>query len=276
MSETNSSNCNHNCADCQAECSSREIPKDVQNQYSNIKKIIAVVSGKGGVGKSTVCTLLAKDLVKKGHKVGIMDADITGPSIPLMLSLKGPAYGEDNMIIPLETKSGIKVISAQMLLDDQESPVIWRGPILAGMVRQFFTEVKWGDLDYLIIDLPPGTGDVPLTVFQSIPLNGILIVTTPQELVTTIVMKAVNMAKMMNIPIIGVVENMSYVKCPDCGKEIEVFGPSHLPLYKEKGLSMLDRLPLEPLVTQEITEGKFTETKLSLPKTIESLEQLPM
>ena len=159
-----------------------------------------------------------------------------------------------------------------MLLDDQESPVIWRGPILAGMVRQFFTEVKWGDLDYLIIDLPPGTGDVPLTVFQSIPLNGILIVTTPQELVTTIVMKAVNMAKMMNIPIIGVIENMSYVKCPDCGKEIEVFGPSHLPLYQEKGLSTLDRLPLEPIVTQEISDGKFTETKLSLPKTIEALD----
>ena len=198
------------------------------NAMSNVKHVIGIVSGKGGVGKSFVTASLANRMAAKGYKVGILDADITGPSIPKMYGLKGAAQGDESGILPMETANGIKVISVNLLLPTEETPVIWRGPILANMVKQFWTDVIWGDIDYLFVDMPPGTGDVPLTVFQSLPVDGIVIVSSPQDLVKMIVKKAFNMAEMMNIPVLGIVENYSYVKCPDCGKEIKVFGESHI------------------------------------------------
>ena len=275
MSEVNSSNCDHNCSHCGADCSSREIKKLETNAASSIKKVIAVVSGKGGVGKSTVTGLLAKDLTKKGYKVGILDADITGPSVPKMFGEEDPAYAENGMILPNVTEEGIHLISANMLLEDLETPVLWRGPILSSVLQQFFKDTKWDDLDYLLVDMPPGTGDVPLTVFQMYPVDGVVIVTTPQELVSMIVMKAVNMARMMNVPVVGVVENMSYVLCPDCGKKIEVFGESSLPyLEKEKGLKALDALPIEPKTASLSDSGSIMKSELSLPKAVEALENL--
>lgn len=202
------------------------IPKEELNAYSDIKKVIGVVSGKGGVGKSFVTASLANEMASKGYRVGILDADITGPSIPRMYGIKGSATADDNGIYPILTKNDIKIMSINLLLPQEEAPVIWRGPILANMVKQFWTDVIWGELDYLFVDMPPGTGDVPLTVFQSLPVDGIVIVSSPQDLVHMIVRKAYNMAKMMNVPVIGLVENYSFVKCPDCGKEIYVFGES--------------------------------------------------
>ncbi|NTV79242.1 MAG: Mrp/NBP35 family ATP-binding protein [Clostridiales bacterium] len=230
------------------------------NQYSSIKNVIGVVSGKGGVGKSLVTGMLAVMMSKKGYKVGIMDADITGPSIPKMFGISKKAMGSEFGIIPEVTKNNMKVMSVNLLLEEEESPVIWRGPILANMVKQFWTEVIWEELDYLFIDMPPGTGDVPLTVFQSIPLDGIVIVTTPQELVSMIVKKAYNMAKMMNIPILGMVENMSYVKCPDCGKKINLFGESKLEaISKETGIDILGRIPIDAKITELVDGGNFDQ-----------------
>lgn len=232
------------------------------NVYSEVKHVIGVVSGKGGVGKSMVTASLANELAAKGYRVGIMDADITGPSIPRMYGLTGPAEADDNGILPVLTDNGVKVMSINLLMPDPESPVIWRGPILANMVKQFWSDVIWGELDYLLVDMPPGTGDVPLTVFQSLPVDGILIVTSPQELVQMIVKKAYNMAKMMNIPVLGVVENYSYLKCPDCGKEIPVFGKSKVDeAAGALGLPVAGKLPIEPSLTELSDAGAFAQAR---------------
>jgi len=228
------------------------------NDLNSIKKVIGVVSGKGGVGKSLVTAMMAVLMNKKGYKTGIMDADITGPSIPKMFGVTEKAQGSDLGIFPEKTKNNINLMSINLLLPDENAPVIWRGPILSGVVLQFWQEVIWGDLDFLFIDMPPGTGDVPLTVFQSIPLDGIIVVTSPQDLVSMIVKKAYNMAMQMNIPVLGVVENMSYVKCPDCGKEINVFGKSKLDsIASELGVDILGRIPIDPSIAELSDKGEF-------------------
>ena len=224
--------CTHDCSSCGASCPSREGPQDLlepMNAESNVKNVIAVVSGKGGVGKSLVTSLLACALQRKTGRAAVLDADITGPSIPKLFGLEGSrAEATENALIPPEGAGGAKIMSINLLLENSTTPVIWRGPVLAGVVKQFWTDVCWGDVDYMFVDMPPGTGDVPLTVFQSLPVKGIIIVTSPQELVGMIVEKAVNMAEMMNIPVLGIVENMSYFECPDCGKRHAIFGESHV------------------------------------------------
>ena len=233
------------------------------NQYSSIKKVIGVVSGKGGVGKSFVTSALANAMNQKGYKVGILDADITGPSIPKMFGLHGPAQGNELGIWPTSSQNGIKIMSLNLLVDDEEAPVIWRGPVIAQTVKQFWSEVFWGDLDYLFVDMPPGTGDVPLTVFQSLPVDGIIIVTSPQELVQMIVKKAINMAGMMNIPVLGLVENYSYLKCPDCGKEIKLFGESNIDeVAADMGIPVLGKMPLDPEYAKLADEGNFHLSEL--------------
>ena len=228
------------------------------NPYSSIKKVVGVVSGKGGVGKSFVTAAMANALCEKGCKVGILDADITGPSIPKMFGVYGPAQGNEMGILPISAKNGIKVMSLNLLVEDEESPVVWRGPVIAGTVKQFWSDVFWGELDYLFVDMPPGTGDVPLTVFQSLPVDGIVIVTSPQELVRMIVKKAINMAGMMDIPVLGLVENYSFLKCPDCGKEIKVFGESHIDEVAESlGVPVLGKLPLDPTYAALADAGEF-------------------
>ena len=223
---------------------------------TNIKKVIAVMSGKGGVGKSLVTALLAVLAQRAGYKTAILDADITGPSIPKAFGIKQNAMGNEEGILPVESKTGIKLMSLNLLLDDETAPVVWRGPVIAGTVKQFWTDVEWGDNDIMFIDMPPGTGDVPLTVFQSIPVDGIVIVSTPQELVSMIVEKAVNMAGMMNIPVLGLVENMAYVECPDCGKKIPLFGESHAEETAEKhGLQVLGSLPVNPKLAAACDAG---------------------
>ena len=241
--------CTHDCSTCSANCGSKkESLFEPINPMSMVGKVIGVVSGKGGVGKSMVTELAAVELRRRGLKVGIMDADVTGPSIPKAFGLDGMCEAAPlGGILPKETKTGIEVMSVNLLLEDITSPVVWRGPVIAGTVKQFWTDVVWGDLDCMLIDCPPGTGDVPLTVFQSIPLDGIIVVTSPQDLVSMIVSKAVNMAKLMNIPIVGIVENMSYVKCPDCGREIKVFGESKIDeVAKSFDLPVLTKLPIDP------------------------------
>lgn len=241
--------------------------KEKLNSKSSIKKTIGVMSGKGGVGKSLVTSLIAVLLSRRGHKVGILDADITGPSIPKAFGLIGHAEGDGEYIYPVTTKTGIDVMSINLLLESDTDPVVWRGPVIAGAVKQFYTEVVWKDIDFLLVDMPPGTGDVPLTVFQSIPLDGIIVVTSPQELVSMIVEKAVKMANMMHVPIMGVVENMSYAVCPDCGKEIKVFGESHIDsICRQYGLALLGRLPIDPKTAKacdsgliELFEGNYLE-----------------
>lgn len=243
------SECTHDCSSCSQNCSSRTQPQDMHietNQLSHIKKVIGVVSGKGGVGKSLVTSLLAVEAKRRDFKTAILDADITGPSIPKAFGLTQKADGDGEYIYPVCTKTGIEVMSVNLLLDDEKQPVVWRGPVIAGAVKQFFSEVVWNDVDYMFVDMPPGTGDVPLTVFQSIRLDGIVIVTSPQELVSMIVAKAVNMAKIMNIPILGIVENMSYVKCPCCNEEIKIFGESRTDeIAKEYGTEVLAKLPFD-------------------------------
>lgn len=238
------------------------IAKEPMNPASNIKKVIGVVSGKGGVGKSFVTASLACAMNKAGYKVGIMDADITGPSIPKMFGIHGQVYGSEQGMVPMETEEGMKIMSINLLLDDEEAPVIWRGPVIAGVVKQFWNETVWGEIDYLFVDMPPGTGDVPLTVFQSLPVDGIVIVTSPQELVQMIVKKAYNMANMMNIPVLGLVENFSYLKCPDCGKEIKLFGESNIDaVAAELGVPVFGKLPLDPAYAQKADLGDFTATE---------------
>ena len=244
-----------------------------QNKFSNIKNVIGVVSGKGGVGKSFVTSSLAVSMAKAGYKVGIRDADITGPSIPKMFGAHEQVFGDERGMIPYETEDGIKIISINLLMDDEESPVIWRGPVIAGVVKQFWNETCWGDIDYLFVDMPPGTGDVPLTVFQSLPVNGIVIVTSPQELVQMIVKKAYNMAGMMNVPVLGVVENYSYLECPDCGKKISLFGESKIDeSAAELGIKVLGKLPLNPDYAKLADDGMFY--KIENPYLKEAIEVL--
>ena len=255
------SECTHDCSSCGEACSSREEGgfesfRATPNEHSNIKKIIGIVSGKGGVGKSLVSSFLAVQMKRKGYNVGILDADITGPSIPAAFGLKGKLFGSEFGIMPCETKDGIQVISVNMMLENPDAPVIWRGPVIAGVVKQFYTDVVWSDIDFLFVDMPPGTGDVPLTVFQSLPVDGIIIVTSPQELVSMVVGKAVNMAEQMKIPILGIVENYSYIECPDCGKKISVFGENHVDEMAAKyGLEVLEKLPLDPSIAKAVDEG---------------------
>lgn len=271
------SECNHNCQECsQKDCGSRDLHEN-PNALSNIKKVIGVVSGKGGVGKSSVTSLLAVALRRKGYRVGILDADVTGPSIPKMFNLHEMVRGSEQGVYPAVTETGIEVISSNLLIADEKSPVLWRGPLIAGMVKQFWTEVIWENIDFLLIDMPPGTGDVPLTVFQSITLDGILMITSPQELVSLIVSKAVNMAGMMNIPILGLIENYSYIKCPHCGENISVFGKSNAEeVAKEFNLKLLDRLPIDPEMATLCDKGeieKVVDTHLeNVLDVLESLE----
>ena len=241
-------------------CPSKEKPDfhvDL-NKDSSIAHVIGVVSGKGGVGKSMVTASLANQMAKEGYRVGILDADITGPSIPKMYGLKGPAQVDDKGVYPMVTENGIKVMSINLLLPGEEEPVIWRGPIIANTAKQFWTDVVWGDLDYLFVDMPPGTGDVPLTVFQSLPVDGVVIVSAPQDLERMIVMKADKMAQMMSIPVLGIVENYSYVECPDCGKKIYVFGESHIDeIAAELSLPVLGKMPVCPSYASAVDRGDF-------------------
>ncbi len=250
--------------DCST-CKDRQtggIPKERCNDFSEIHRVIGVISGKGGVGKSFVAASLANQLAEKDYRVGILDADVTGPSIPKMYGLTGAATANDNGIEPMVTKNGIKVISVNLLLPTEETPVIWRGPVIANMVKQFWTDVIWEELDYLLVDMPPGTGDVPLTVFQSLPVDGVVIVTSPQDLVRMIVKKAYNMADMMHVPVLGIVENYSYVKCPDCGKELKVFGESHIEeIAEELKVPLLGKMPLEPQFAACADEGRFQDVE---------------
>ncbi len=253
------SECTHDCNSCGVDCSSRGTPQDFRaplNELSSVNKVIAVVSGKGGVGKSLVTSMLAVQMNRRGKKTAILDADVTGPSIPKIFGATERAMGNELGLFPVTTKSGIDLMSVNLLLEDLEAPVVWRGPVIAGTVKQFWSDVIWKDVDYMFVDMPPGTGDVPLTVFQSIPLDGIVIVTSPQELASLIVSKAVNMAKMMNIPIIGIVENMSYFKCPDCGTEVKLFGESHVDEVAAKfGIPVLAKLPINPEIAVNCDKG---------------------
>lgn len=264
------SECSHDCGSCSASCSERQQESLIAkpHELSDIKKVIGVVSGKGGVGKSMVTCLSAVLMNRRGFNTAILDADITGPSVPKAFGIKEKAQGNETAIYPVVTKKGIKVMSVNLLLPDETDPVIWRGPIIAGTAKQFWTDVVWDDVDYMFVDMPPGTGDVPLTVFQSVPLDGIIVVTSPQELVSMIVGKAVKMAEMMNVPIIGLVENMSYALCPDCGKRINVFGESHIDEIAQKyGLKVLAKLPIDPECARLVDSGllELTETTAADP-----------
>lgn len=254
-----SENCTHNCETCGENCASRKTnPADFReppHALSSIKKVIGVVSGKGGVGKSMTSAMLAVLLNRRGYKTGVLDADITGPSIPRLFGVKGPATGDGESINPVSSRTGVEIMSINLLLDDPEAPVVWRGPVIAGAVKQFWQEVVW-DVDFLFVDMPPGTGDVPLTVFQTLPVDGIVIVSSPQELVGMIVGKAVQMAQMMHVPILGLVENMSYAVCPDCGKHINVFGDSHVDEIADKyKLPVLAKMPIDPELAKEADAG---------------------
>ena len=253
------SECTHDCSSCGADCASRNKPEsllEAQNAFSNVKKVIAVVSGKGGVGKSLVTGLLSVLTKRNGHSTAILDADITGPSIPKIFGVHDKAMGTEDGILPVESRTGVKMMSVNLLLENDTDPVIWRGALIAGTVKQFWTDVLWGDVDYMFVDMPPGTGDVPLTVFQSLPVDGIIIVTSPQELVGMIVEKAAKMAKMMNIPVLGLVENMSWISCPDCGKKIFPFGESQTAkVALEEGIPLLAQLPIDPALARECDTG---------------------
>lgn len=244
-------------------CASKQNPQsmlEAMNAYSDVKHVIGVVSGKGGVGKSFVTASLAVKMAKAGYKVGILDADITGPSIPKMFGAHGQVVGDDKGMYPYETKEGIKIISINLLMEDEEAPVVWRGPVIAGAVKQFWNETVWGDVDYLFVDMPPGTGDVPLTVFQSLPVEGIVIVTSPQDLVRMIVKKAYNMAGQMDIPVLGIVENYSYLVCPDCGRKISVFGESHIDeVAEELGVPVIGKMPIDASLAEAVENENFAE-----------------
>ncbi len=259
------SECTHDCSSCTANCPSKNggVPKDEANKNSNVKHIVAVVSGKGGVGKSLVTSMLAVHLNRMGYNVGILDADITGPSIPKSFGIHEDVEGDgEGSMLPPMTSTGIKMMSVNLMLDDETHPVVWRGSLISGTVRQFWKDTAWGDLDFLLIDCPPGTGDVPLTVFQSLPIDGCIIVSSPQELVSMIVKKAANMASMMNVPVLGLVENMSYVKCPDCGKELKIFGDSHIEeIAEEFGYELLAKLPIDSEVASLVDKGRIETLK---------------
>ena len=278
-----SENCTHDCNSCGESCSSRNGGQPTSllaplNPASSVKHVIGVVSGKGGVGKSLVTALMALKINEKGKHTAILDADITGPSIPKAFGLgtDGLSVTEDGMMVPATTATGIEIMSANLLLDKDTDPVIWRGPVIAGAVKQFWSDALWKDVDYMFVDMPPGTGDVPLTVFQSLPLSGIIIVTSPQELVSMIVAKAVNMAQKMNVPILGLVENMSYLSCPDCGKKISVFGESHIEEIAGKmDLKVLGKMPIDPSLAELSDKGDFAKAENKyLTDAFEVLHQL--
>lgn len=254
-----SQECNHDCSSCSANCSSRTSgapAKEAPHAKSRISKVIGVVSGKGGVGKSMTSAMLAVAMRRKGYSIGILDGDITGPSIPKLFGIHGKAMADQDGIWPIQSRTGIQVMSINLLLDNEEDPVVWRGPVIAGAVKQFWQDVIWQDVDFMFVDMPPGTGDVPLTVFQSLPVDGIIVVASPQELVSMIVSKAVNMAQMMNVPILGIVENMSYFTCPDCGKKIQIFGESHVDeIAASHGLEVLAKVPMDPALAQAADTG---------------------
>ena len=262
--EIMSDNCTSNFSTCPSKCDSskpsREDLFEKSNEYSNVKKVIGVVSGKGGVGKSLITSCLSVLMRRKGYNTAILDADVTGPSIPKAFGVHEKALADQYGIIPAETKTGIKMMSVNLLLDNEETPVVWRGPVISGTVKQFWSEVNWGEVDYMFVDMPPGTGDVPLTVFQSIPLDGIIIATSPQELVSMIVAKAVNMAKSMQVPILGVVENYSYYQCDDCGKKVSIFGESHVEeIAKKYDLDVLAKIPINPEIAKKVDAGEVEE-----------------
>lgn len=258
--------CTHDCSSCGSACASRQKPQSLlapANAGSRVKKVIGVVSGKGGVGKSLVTGLLACETARRGKIAGVLDADITGPSMPRILGIRDKAVGNELGILPQEAENGVKVMSINLLLEHDTDPVIWRGSLIAGTVKQFWTDVCWGDVDCLYVDMPPGTGDVPLTVFQSLPIDGVILVTSPQSLVSMIVSKAVNMAKMMDVPVYGFVENYSYFKCPDCGRTVEIFGKSKLSeIALEYSLPVLARLPIDPDTARLCDEGKMEQVNL--------------
>ena len=277
------SECNHDCGSCSANCESRTTDKtsflEALAPESKVNKVIGIVSGKGGVGKSLVTSMLAVSMHRKGHHTAILDADITGPSIPMAFGVadERPAVTPDGrLMIPAKSLEGVEIMSANLLLENATDPVIWRGPVIAGAVKQFWTETLWQDVDYMFVDMPPGTGDVPLTVFQSLPVDGIIIVTSPQELVSMIVAKAVNMAKKMDIPILGVVENMSYLECPDCKKHIHVFGESHVEhAAQENGLKVLAQIPIDPKIAQMVDGGRVEYIEMPwFEKAAEAVEAL--
>lgn len=253
------SECTHDCSTCSSKCEKADFQQPL-NVNSSVANVIAVASGKGGVGKSLVTSLLACESAARGNKVAVMDADITGPSIPKAFGLHEQAVGTELGIEPAVSKNGVKVMSINLILDDEEKPVVWRGPVISGVINQFWTDVNWGDVDYMFVDMPPGTGDVPLTVYQSLPVKGIVVVTTPQDLVTLIVKKAYNMAQMMDVPILGVIENMSYVECPDCGKKLEIFGKGKAEaIAKELGVPVLATLSINPATAELVDAGKVFE-----------------
>ena len=254
--------CSGNCANCSSDCKDRDL-RLPQGAFSNVKKVIGVVSGKGGVGKSLVTSLLAAETRARGLETAILDADITGPSIPRSFGLFGHAEGDERGLLPAVTQTGIKVMSVNLLLEKEDQPVVWRGPVVSGAIQQFWQEVVWDDVDYMFVDMPPGTGDVQLTVFQNMPVDGIVIVTTPQDLVNMIVKKAFNMAKLMNIPVLGIIENMSYIECPDCGKKIAVFGESRLDkVAADLGVPVLARLPIRPAAAGMIDHGDVESVRM--------------
>ena len=258
------SECNHDCGSCSADCGSRKADKNDFREAlapeSSVKKVIGIVSGKGGVGKSLVTSMLAVSMNRKGKRTAILDADITGPSIPMAFGAAHESIGttpDGKLMIPVKSLEGVEIMSANLLLENETDPIIWRGPVIAGAVKQFWSETLWQDIDYMFVDMPPGTGDVPLTVFQSLPVDGIIIVTSPQELVGMIVTKAVNMARKMDIPILGAVENMSYLECPDCGKQIHVFGESHLDEEAAaQNIPVLAKIPIQPSNAQAVDGGR--------------------
>ncbi|MBQ1887586.1 MAG: Mrp/NBP35 family ATP-binding protein [Firmicutes bacterium] len=258
-----SESCNHDCSSCGQNCADREAPQSFlapANPGSRVKKVIGVVSGKGGVGKSLVTSMLASSMQKSGSQAAVLDADITGPSIPRMFGVNGKVLSDGVSMYPEKSEGGVKQISINLLLDNTDDPVVWRGPIIAGVVKQFWSETCWGDVDCMFVDMPPGTGDVPLTVFQSLPVDGIVVVTSPQDLVGMIVGKAVKMAEMMNIPVVGIVENMSYFECPDCGKKHFIFGDSHVEkLADQYGIDTVCRIPLKPEIAGLCDEGRIEE-----------------
>ncbi|MCI6359505.1 MAG: P-loop NTPase [Oscillospiraceae bacterium] len=257
-----SENCTHDCSTCGESCAERE-PESLLKPLragSRVDKVIAVVSGKGGVGKSLVTSLLACEMQRRGHQAAVLDADITGPSIPQAFGIHSGAIGGEDFIYANRSKTGIELMSINLLLPNETDPVVWRGPVIAGAVTQFWTDVLWEDVEYMFVDMPPGTGDVPLTVFQSLPVAGVIVVASPQELVSMIVAKAVNMANMMNVPVLGIVENMSYFKCPDCGKELKIFGESHIDeVAGQNGIDLIAKLPIDPAIAKACDEGRIEE-----------------
>lgn len=267
--------CNGKCSACGQTCD-RRIEKAKLNELSKVKKIIGVISGKGGVGKSLVASLIASELSKEGNRVAILDADITGPSIPKAFGIKEKAMGEEGIIYPALSKTGIQIMSANLLLANDDDPIIWRGPMIGDLVKQFYTDVLWHNVDYMVIDMPPGTGDVALTTFQYLPVDGIIIVTSPQDLVSTIVKKAIKMASEMNIPILGLVENMSYVECPSCDEKIYIYGKSHIEeVAKEFNLDVLGKLPLREDISRLVDEGEVEDIEVDyLNEAIEKIKSL--